>query len=227
MRKIIYALLFIVTFVPSPVDAVEPNLELAAQLELAKIKAVKVLNAQKLAQTLVAEGHVFIGHEVQATNEFQREFNSYLDTFHDVVSLAAELYGIYYEIKRTSRLASQVTSVLSSAPTNAIAVLLTPNYSGLYSSIINTSLGASQDLYNASLSKQKRTEQDRNKILYAARTKIKKVNSDLAKLVIVLKYTTFEDLWHTIRTRAKYMDPEQKHNIIERCFDNWKHNMKS
>ena len=77
MRKIIYALLFIVTFVPSPVDAVEPNLELAAQLELAKIKAVKVLNAQKLAQTLVAEGHVFIGHEVQATNEFQREFNSY------------------------------------------------------------------------------------------------------------------------------------------------------
>lgn len=224
MKYIYILLLAIVTSMS--VRAVEPNPALAAQFELAKVKAGKALNAQKLAQALVAEGHVFIGHEVQATNEFQREFNNYLDTFHDVVSLAAEIYGIYYEIKRTSRLASQVSSILSSAPTNAIAVLLTPNYSGLYGSIINTSLGAAQDLYNASLSKQKRTEQDRNKILDAARTKIKKVNSDLAKLVIVLKYTTFEDLWHSIRTRAKYIDPEKKHRIVERCFDNWKHNMK-
>ena len=224
MKYIYILLLAIVTSMS--VRAVEPNPALAAQFELAKVKAGKALNAQKLAQALVAEGHVFIGHEVQATNEFQREFNNYLDTFHDVVSLAAEIYGIYYEIKRTSRLASQVSSILSSAPTNAIAVLLTPNYSGLYGSIINTSLGAAQDLYNASLSKQKRTEQDRNKILDAARTKMKKVNSDLAKLVIVLKYTTFEDLWHSIRTRAKYMDPERKHSILERCLENWKHNMK-
>lgn len=223
--KYIYTLLLAIVTSLS-VRAVEPNPALAAQFELAKVKAGKALNAQKLAQALVAEGHVFIGHEVQATNEFQREFNNYLDTFHDVVSLAAEIYGIYYEIKRTSRLASQVSSILSSAPTNAIAVLLTPNYSGLYGSIINTSLGAAQDLYNASLSKQKRTEQDRNKILDAARTKIKKVNSDLAKLVIVLKYTTFEDLWHSIRTRAKYMDPERKHSILERCLENWKYNLK-
>jgi len=224
MKYIYIILLAIVTSMS--VRAVEPNPALAAQFELAKVKAGKALNAQKLAQALVAEGHVFIGHEVQATNEFQREFNNYLDTFHDVVSLAAEIYGIYYEIKRTSKLVSQVSSAMSSAPANAIAVLLKPNTSGLYGSIINTSLGAAQDLYNASLSKQKRTEQDRNKILDAARTKIKKVNSDLAKLVIVLKYTTFEDLWHSIRTRAKYMDPERKHSIIERCLENWKYNLK-
>lgn len=225
MKKFIYIML-LTMFASLPAGAVESNPTLAARIYLAKRDATKALEAQKLAQELVAEGHVFVGREVQATNVFQREFNNYLDTFHDAVSMAAELYGIYYEIKRTSRLVSQVSSAMSSAPANAIAVLLKPNTSGLYGSIINTSLGAAQDLYNASLSKQKRTEQDRNKILDSARSKLKLVNKQLAQLLIVLKYTTFEDLWHSIRIRAQYMDPTRKHTVIERCYANWKHNIR-
>ena len=225
MKKFIYIML-LTMFASLPAGAVESNPTLAARIYLAKRDATKALEAQKLAQELVAEGHVFVGREVQATNAFQREFNNYLDTFHDAVSMAAELYGIYYEIKRTSKLVSQVSSAMSSAPANAIAVLLKPSTSGLYGSIINTSLGAAQDLYNASLSKQKRTEQDRNKILDSARSKLKLVNKQLAQLLIVLKYTTFEDLWHTIRIRAQYMDPTRKHTVIERCYANWKHNIR-
>jgi len=119
-----------------------------------------------------------------------------------------------------------VTSIISDAPSNAIAVLLRPNSSGLYGSVIQTSLGAAQDIYNACISKKKLTAQDRNKMLTDARTKIKKVNSDLTKLVVVLKYTTFEDIWYSVRTRAKYMDRERKHAVIERCYDNWKHNIR-
>ena len=63
-------------------------------------------------------------------------------------------------------------------------------------------------------------------MLTNARTKIKEVNKMLTKLIIVLKYTTFEDIWHSIRTRAKYMDRDRKHTLIERCYDNWKHNIR-
>ena len=207
-------------------SAVESNPTLAARIILAKNDFEKALQNQRNRQLMVGEGHVFIGREVQALNELQREYNDYLDQFHDAVSTAAELYGTFLEIKRTVKLSRRVSSILSDAPTNAIAVMLKPNTSGLYGSIIQTSLGAAQDIYNACISKKKLTAQDRNKMLTDARTKIKKVNNDLAKLIIVLRYTTFEDIWFSIRTRAKYMDKERKHAVIERCYDNWKHNIR-
>ena len=207
-------------------SAVESNPTLAARILLAKNNFEKALQNQRNRQLMVGEGHVFVGREVQALNELQREYNDYLDTFHDAVSTAAELYGTFLEIKRTVKLSKQVTSIISDAPSNAIAVLLRPNSSGLYGSVIQTSLGAAQDIYNACISKKKLTAQDRNKMLTDARTKIKKVNSDLTKLVVVLRYTTFEDIWYSVRTRAKYMDRERKHAVIERCYDNWKHNIR-
>ena len=206
--------------------AVETNPTLALRIELASNKFKNALTTQRNRQLLVAEGHVFLGREVQALNELQREFNDYLDNFHDAISTAAELYGTYLEIKRTVKLSRQVSSIISDAPTNAIAVLLRPNSSGLYGSILQTSLGAAQDLYNACISKKKMTEQDRHKMLTNSRTKIKEVNKMLTKLIIVLRYTTLEDIWHSIRTRAKYMDRERKHSLIERCYDNWKHSIR-
>ena len=228
MAKVIKYITFSLLLVLIPSDycyaGVEPNLTLAWRLREAKKKYEKALEGEKHAQEFVAEGHVFVGREVQAVNALQREFNEYLDHFHNSVAMAADLYGIYLEIKKTRKLAGQVTSILSSAPTNAIAVLLTPSNSGLYGAIVETSIGAAQDIYKACLSKQKRTEQDRNRLLDLARKKIKKVNSDLTKLIVVLKYTTFEDIWYSIRERAKFLSSERKHAIIERCYDDWKHN---
>lgn len=229
MRKRFYYIMLMILLAVVPAvhcPAVESNPTLAARIMLAKNDFEKALQNQRNRQLMVGEGHVFIGREVQALNELQREYNDYLDQFHDAVSTAAELYGIFLEIKRTVKLSMQVTDIISDAPTNAIAVMLKPNTSGLYGSILQTSLGAAQDIYNACISKKKLTAQDRNKMLTNARTKIKKVNSDLTKLVIVLRYTTLEDIWYTLRTRAKYMNKERKHAVIERCYDNWKHNIR-
>ena len=104
-------------------SAVESNPTLAARIILAKNDFEKALQNQRNRQLMVGEGHVFIGREVQALNELQREYNDYLDQFHDAVSTAAELYGTFLEIKRTVKLSRQVSSILSDAPTNAIAVM--------------------------------------------------------------------------------------------------------
>lgn len=229
MAKVIKYIASSLLLIVLPMDhcyAVEPNPTLAANIIIAKNKFEKALNHQRNIQLMVGEGHVLLGHEVQAINELQREFNDYLDSFQESISTAAELYGTYLEIKRTVNLSKQVTAILSNAPTNAIAVMLKPDSGGLYGAILNTSLEAAQDLYNACISKKKLTEQDRNKMLTTARQKIKKVNSNLAKLVIVLKYTSFKDLWYAVSTHARFMDKDRKHTLIERCFDNWKHNIR-
>ena len=130
MKKVI---IIIAAFLMVPrlqVSASVPNEVLAATIVKMSHDSRKALQAHQLAQALVSEGHVFLGREVQATNEFQREFNNYLDTFHDAISMAAELYGIFYEIKRTTKLVGEVSNTLSNAPTNSLAVLLTPNRSG-------------------------------------------------------------------------------------------------
>lgn len=228
MKRLLNIITLVILLSSMPVvhchAGVEPNAKLAWAILENKKKYESALKAQRRAQELMAEGHVFTWREVQATNEYIREFDRYLDSFHESITLAAELFGTFLEVKRTVKLAGQVSSIISSAPSNAIAVMLQPSTSGLYRSILNTSLDAAQNIYDACLSKQKRTEQDRNKSLELARKKIKKVNSDLTRLIIVLKYTSFEDIWYSVRERAKFLSSERKHAIVERCFDNWKHN---
>lgn len=215
----------ILLLTPDPIYAVQDNPNLAMWILKMKHDQEKAIKAEKLAQALMAEGHVFIGREVQATNEFQREFNNYLDSFHDAIVTAAELYGIYYEIKTTAKLVSDVSKVLASAPTNAIAVSLTPNRSGIYGTLINSSLEVAQDIYNACIAKQKLTEQDRNEILNKIRHKVRRVNSQLTQLVTFLRYTSLEDIWYNVKERAMFMTREGKHAAIERCFERWRHNI--
>lgn len=223
--RLICLVLFFLVFVPGPMSAIEDNPFLAGTILKMKSDQEKAIKAQKLAQTLMTEGHVFIGREVQATNEFQREFNNYLDSFHDAIVTAAQLYGIYHEIKKTVKLVGDVSEVLSSAPTNALALSLSPNRSGIYGTLINSSLEVAQDIYNACIAKQKLTEQDRNEILNKIRHKIRRVNSQLTQLVVFLRYTSLEDVWYRVTERVKFMTRQDKHAAIERCFDRWHHNV--
>lgn len=227
IRKIIrIVILAVMAFAPSGSFAVESNISLWAEILDLKNRQEDALETQRRIQLIEAEGSVFTGRVVQATNEYLREFNDYLDSFQGVVCIAAELYGIYSEVKQTVKLTGQVSSIISSAPSNSIALLMKPNERGIYTAILNTSLEAAQDLYKACIAKQKMTEAQRQKILDGARTKIKEVNRMLTRLCIVLKYTTFESLWKAMQTRASLMCAEKKHLIVERCFGNWKNNIR-
>ena len=104
MRKIIiiHLLLAWLLLMPSSAYAALDPTRLAA-IELASSQAKKTLEAQVKSQGLMTTGHIWTKEEIEATTEFQREFNTYLDMFHDAISIAAEVYGIYYEVKQTSK----------------------------------------------------------------------------------------------------------------------------
>ena len=91
-----YFILFIIVLLSSAKPAfagIDPGR--VAAIELASDQAKKTLKSQEKAQLLMTTGHAWIKEEVEATTDFQREFNDYLDKFHDVLSIAAEIYGIY------------------------------------------------------------------------------------------------------------------------------------
>ena len=66
---------------------------LAGMIALYTDKAKKELKQQEKMMLLEATGHIWITEEVNATTDLQKEFNKYLDDFHNIIAYAAQIYG--------------------------------------------------------------------------------------------------------------------------------------
>lgn len=59
-------------------------------------KAEKELEQQEQMMLLESTGHLWIKEEVQGVTDLQKEFNTYLDNFHSIISYAAQIYGFLH-----------------------------------------------------------------------------------------------------------------------------------
>ena len=198
-----------------------PNLTFMGEVPIITGTETRTLAAQNAAQLFMTEGHVFVGREVKATVDFQKQFLEYLQMEKDIITAAAQLYGIYSEVKRVTKNINDITGILASAPANAIAVTLTPGRNRLYSQIYTTAAQVANDIYDVCLKKEKRTEQDRNRTLDRIRKNLNKMSKNLEQLALYLRYTTLEDVLNNILDRANYCDPHTKREIADRAFRNW------
>ena len=223
-----YFILFIIVLlsVAKPAFAgIDPGR--VAAIELASDQAKKTLKSQEKAQLLMTTGHAWIKEEVEATTDFQREFNDYLDKFHDVLSIAAEIYGIYYEVTQTSKNVKALGEVLSDSPSNALAVAFSTRRNVVYRNIVRTTLDVIMDIRKVCFEKSKMTEEEKNKVISSICPKLRTINKQLRQLTLTLRYTSFLDVWNELMNRAYYLNPATKHDIISRCRRQWWNNAKS
>jgi hypothetical protein len=223
-----YFILFIIVLLSSAKPAfagIDPGR--VAAIELASDQAKKALKSQEKAQLLMTTGHAWIKEEVEATTDFQREFNDYLDKFHDVLSIAAEIYGIYYEVTQTSKNVKALGEVLSDSPSNALAVAFSTRRNVVYRNIVHTTLDVIMDIRKVCFEKSKMTEEEKNKVISSIRPKLRTINKQLRQLTLTLRYTSFLDVWNELMDRAYYLNPATKHDIITRCRRQWWNNAKS
>lgn len=223
-----YFILFIIVLLSSAKAAfagIDPGR--VAAIELASDQAKKALKSQEKAQLLMTTGHAWIKEEVEATTDFQREFNDYLDKFHDVLSIAAEIYGIYYEVTQTSKNVKALGEVLSDSPSNALAVAFSTRRNVVYRNIVRTTLDVIMDIRKVCFEKSKMTEEEKNKVISSIRPKLRTINKQLRQLTLTLRYTSFLDVWNELMDRAYYLNPATKHDIITRCRRQWWNNAKS
>jgi len=223
-----YFILFIIVLLSAAKPAfagIDPGR--VAAIELASDQAKKALKSQEKAQLLMTTGHAWIKEEVEATTDFQREFNDYLDKFHDVLSIAAEIYGIYYEVTQTSKNVKALGEVLSDSPSNALAVAFSIRRNVVYRNIVRTTLDVIMDIRKVCFEKSKMTEEEKNKVISSIRPKLRTINKQLRQLTLTLRYTSFLDVWNELMDRAYYLNPATKHDIITRCRRQWWNNAKS
>lgn len=181
----------------------------------------KTLNAQQRAQLVISGMHIFMKEEIEATTDFQREFNEYLDQFNEVIQIAAEVYGIYHEVSQVAKNIKELNSVVSDAPANALAVAFSSKRNKIYTDLVMTSLDIAKDIHKVCFSGAKMTEKERIKVILGMRPKLKKTNHQLRRMSMMIKYTTFLDVWNDILDKH-YFKPANRQEIILRCQQRWK-----
>ena len=196
----------------------------AAMIDQYSKQAKKALEAQNRAQALMTTGHLWMQSEIEATTNFQREFNEYLDKFHDILGFAAEIYGIYYEVTQISKNVSELNSVVSSYPANALAVAFHTRRNVVYRNIIINGVSIVMDIKTLCFDSSKMTEQEKNEMITNIRPKLRAMNRQLRALGLAIRYTTFLDVWNEITDRARSYGDIDKREIIERCMRDWKNN---
>lgn len=181
----------------------------------------KTLNAQQRAQLVISGMHIFMKEEIEATTDFQREFNEYLDQFNEVIQIAAEVYGIYHEVSQVAKNIKELNSIVSDTPANALAVAFSSKRNKIYTDLVMTSLDIAKDIHKVCFSGAKMTEKERIKIILGMRPKLKKTNYQLRRMAMFIKYTTFLDVWNDILDKH-YFKPANRQEIILRCQQRWK-----
>lgn len=190
-------------------------------------KSEKALKAQDRAMAGMTAGHIWLQEEIEATTNLQREFNEYLDNFHDVLTVAAEIYGITYEVKQAAKTVQELEDILEDNPSNALAVAFSTRRNVIYRNIVKNGTDLVMDIQTLFSNYAKMTEKQRLQIVNAIRPRIRKMNKQLRTLAIMLQYTSFMDVWYEIEDRANnYVTHTEKAEIARRCIRDWRYNLR-
>lgn len=217
MRKLLSILLFVSSVLSM---SAQSDPVLAGMIVSYTDKAEKQLKSQEKAMLLQTTGHIWTKEEVEATTDFQRQFNDYLDSFRSVVCYAAQVYGFYHEIGRLTDNMGGLTRQLAASPDNAVAVALTPRRNTLYRELILRGVEIVNDIRQVCLSDIKMTEKERVEIVFGIRPKLKLMNRLITHLTLAVKYTSLSDVWREIDCNAKSYETD-KERITDEAFRRW------
>ena len=169
---------------------------------------------------LQTTGHIWTREEVQGTTNLQKEFNDYLDSFRSVIGYAAQIYGFYHEVSCLIGNLDEFSRILSSHPSNSLAVALSQKHGSIYSDVMLHSVEIVNDVRSACLSGHKMTEKERMEIVFAIRPKLKRLNKDIRRLSRAVKYTSLGDIWLDIEENA--YSKADKPGITEKAHRRWR-----
>lgn len=221
MKRLVL-LFFSLSFILPDVGAQGEDPVLAGMIIAYTDKAKKELKQQESMMLLESTGHVWIKDEVEGTTSIQREFKEYLDSFHSIISYAAQIYGFYHEIGRMVDNLDRYTKQLSKHTGNAVAVALSANRNRFYREVIVSSVEIVNDIRQVCLSDTKMTEKERLEIVFGIRPKLKAMNKKTQHLIKAVKYTSLADVWAEIDYGSR--EETGKKAIAKQCYDRWRRN---
>lgn len=188
-------------------------------------KAKKQYNSQIGMMAVETEGHVWLKSEVEATKNYQKQFDQYISTFRGILAYAAQTYGFYYEINRLCQNMGKLSAQIGDTPVNAVAVALHGKRNDIYVDIINRSIGILNTIRQVCID-NKMTEKQRVELVFSIRPQLQDMNHKLTTLTKLVRYTTMAQVWYEIEY-GSLPHREGKEGIIDECLAKWKLSAKS
>lgn len=189
-------------------------------------QAKQTLIAQDAAMTLNLSGHKFLREEVEEITDFQKQFNSYLDSFGDILSIAAETYGIYYEVDQAFKNIKQLKATSSACPDNLIAVAVSERKNNIYTEVVETGMQVAADIkllvpLNKDKDKNaKMTVKERIECMSNVRRSLRALNYKMRKMNRLISFTTLMDSWYELRGNPR--KTRSMTEIVTACQERWK-----
>lgn len=190
-------------------------------------KSKAVMEEQLGRQGMITASHVITIQQISDVNMFQKEFNEYVDSVRNLITIAAQLYGLYYEADQCFHLMGKISKLATDNPQNALAVTISLNRNYIYRDIIDRSTDVINDIYVVCFSKAKMTVAERWKIMGSIRPKLRLMNKDLRRLCLFLRYTTLGDVWREIMGGAERYKVHSRAEIATNCMDSWKYKFRT
>lgn len=188
-------------------------------------KASKALAAQEVALGIYGADHIMSKEVVGKTTDFQKQFNNYLTSFSDILTYAAEIYAIYYEVDQAIKNIKELRSFVVACPANTLAVAFSKSKNHIYQDVIDNGIQIAADvkqllpISSDEEKNSKMTEQERMKCVSKVRKSLRDMNYKIRKMNRLLKYTTLLDSWYELR--GTYHKPKSMYTISTECQKRW------
>lgn len=196
-------------------------------------QAKKALKAQDALLGINLTGHKYLKEEVRLTTNFQREFNNYLDSFDDVLTAAADIYGIYMEVDEAMRNMKVLKGIVVRQPANVLAVAFSKSKNNIYTDLIENGMKIAADIEQILPLKKdqaknaKMTQYERFKVMDNIRLNLRSLNKRLRTLSRLIHYTTIMDSWYDLKGTGREYNPRKMGTITKDCLKKWMKHAKS
>lgn len=200
-NKYIYISIVLLFLLPSRMSAgIDPTR--AAAFATISAAASKVIVAQDAVITSQLGAHIIMNKEIKKVTNFKKKFNDYLSTYNDILALAAQLYGVYYEIDLAITNVRNLKTVVLKVPENVLAVSIIDKKNSIYNNILETGIKVAGDIesvlpYHKDTEKNpKMTQKERIMAIGKIRAYLRRMNLLMYNLCRSIKYTTLMDAWY-------------------------------
>lgn len=217
-----------------------PDPERAALYAIVTATQSKALAAQDAALGLTLAGYKMNGDVIRKTNKFMKEYNDWLNSFGDVLTIAANLYGIYYNVDRIIKDISEFQTVTKVNPKNVIAVSLSPSKNKIYNSILQDGLELVSDLEIMATGtkttvngktkvkmKAKLSLMERTMMIIDVRQRLQAIDRELCTINRYIRYTSLYDTYFEVTGDRPYKNHHTRSldEIITDCKNRWTYSL--
>lgn len=184
------------------------------------------INAQSVALGTMTFHHKWIQAKENDMKNLQEEFHKYLVSHHDTIAMAAQLYGVFYELTEISKNLRGIADACEESPTNMLANAFNEEKRMIVSNIVGKTSDLVYDIKKTYLDNTRMTEKERLQLVDDVRRHMKWCNRQLKRIERNIRYYSLCDLWNDIRNKEYVFRTKSNAVIAREARDRWQEHYK-